>query len=251
MDETFRKYGCKLVGQAPSDIKYRLGAPVALPPAFILSEGFPPIYNQGTTGSCTGNAWAAAFAFQAKKQNIDDFDPSRLFIYYNERILESSTGTDAGAQVKSGGAALSKYGAAPDNLWPFIPAQIEVQPPDAAYTEALTNLVTAYKFVDQDLISLKTAIYNSHPIVFGFTVFESFESSEVAATGVVQYPGWGDAIVGGHCVVAIGWSDVDQAIWCRNSWGAGWGKAGLFQIPYRYITNPQLATDFWIILTEN
>lgn len=250
-DEVFRKYGCKLVGQEPTDIKYRLGAPIALPSSFAMTTGFPPIYDQGATGSCTGNAWAAAFSFQAYKQGILNFDPSRLFIYYNERILEGTTASDSGAQVKSGADALNRWGALSESLWAFLPSNLTVVPPPVDYITAHANILTDYKFVNQDLISIKTALFNNHPIVFGFTVYEGFESTYVARTGEMSMPGWGESVVGGHCVVAIGWNDENQTILCRNSWGSNWGKNGLFMMPYRYILDPKLATDFWVILKED
>lgn len=33
----------------------------------------------------------------------------------------------------------------------------------------------------------------------------------------------------------------------RNSWGEGWGDKGYFYMPYAYITQENLAHDFWAI----
>ncbi len=33
----------------------------------------------------------------------------------------------------------------------------------------------------------------------------------------------------------------------RNSWGSGWGKGGYFTMPYAYLTDRNLASDFWTI----
>ena len=33
-----------------------------------------------------------------------------------------------------------------------------------------------------------------------------------------------------------------------NSWGSeGWGCAGFCWIPYKYILDPNLASDFWVV----
>lgn len=33
----------------------------------------------------------------------------------------------------------------------------------------------------------------------------------------------------------------------RNSWGEGWGDKGYFYMPYAWITQENLAHDFWAI----
>jgi C1A family cysteine protease len=54
-----------------------------------LTRMCPLVYDQGSLGSCTANAIAAAVQFCRTKQNYNpDFTPSRLFIYYNEREIE-------------------------------------------------------------------------------------------------------------------------------------------------------------------
>jgi C1A family cysteine protease len=32
-----------------------------------------------------------------------------------------------------------------------------------------------------------------------------------------------------------------------NSWGTGWGLKGFFALPYAYVTNPNLASDLWVV----
>src|SRR5260370_34602455 len=81
------------VPDLPDARDYLFAAPAialaALPPSADLRSGCPPVYNQGRIGSCTANAIAAAFEFALKKQTLADFMPSRLFIYYNERAMDS------------------------------------------------------------------------------------------------------------------------------------------------------------------
>ena len=47
--------------------------------------------------------------------------------------------------------------------------------------------------------------------------------------------------------MAIGYDDASQWFISRNSWGAGWGMAGYFTIPYAYLTDSNLADDFWTV----
>jgi C1A family cysteine protease len=85
--------------------------------------------------------------------------------------------------------------------------------------------------------------------VFGFTVYESFESEQVAKTGKVPLPPRSEQVLGGHAVLAVGYNDAQQSFIVRNSWGPNWGMKGYFWMPYGYVTDPQLASDFWAIYT--
>ena len=86
-------------------------------------------------------------------------------------------------------------------------------------------------------------------MAFGFDVYSSFESEEVAATGIVPMPTDSDTCVGGHAVCAVGYDDSKGVMIVRNSWGLSWGMKGYFTLPYAYISNPNLASDFWAIET--
>jgi C1A family cysteine protease len=94
---------------------------------------------------------------------------------------------------------------------------------------------------------MKGCLAAGYPFVFGFTVYESFESASVAKTGVVPYPSTGEKVLGGHAVLAVGYDDASQRFIVRNSWGPGWGMKGYFTIPYSYLTDNNLSDDFWTI----
>ena len=87
------------------------------------------------------------------------------------------------------------------------------------------------------------------PFVFGFTVYESFESDAVAQTGMVPMPGSTEAVKGGHAVVSVGSDDNRRLFYVRNSWGSSWGDNGYCYMPYEYLLSAHLANDFWTIRT--
>ena len=94
---------------------------------------------------------------------------------------------------------------------------------------------------------MKACLASGYPFVFGFTVYESFESPQVAKTGVAALPGPSEAVVGGHAVLAVGYDDAQHSFLVRNSWGDGWGMKGYFTMPYAYLTQSDLSSDFWTI----
>jgi len=226
----------------------------SLPAKIDLRPQCPEVvYDQGHLGSCTGNSIAGAVQFDRIKQkrpSAQQLTPSRLFIYYNERFIEGTVSQDNGAQIRDGIKAVATQGicfeSGPDS-WPYDIATFAKQPPPNCYESALKNKVIQYSRLVQVASQLKGCLADGYPFVFGFTVYESFESPEVASTGVVPMPGSGESAIGGHAVLAVGYDDSDQRFIVRNSWGPGWGKQGYFTIPYAYVTNSNLADDLWTI----
>jgi C1A family cysteine protease len=214
-----------------------------LPASVDLSSKCPPVYDQGQLGSCTANAIAGAIEFEQKKK----FVPSRLFIYYNERAMEGTIDSDSGAQIRDGIKSVATEGAPPERLWPYQISQFRQKPSAAAYTAAKADLVVLYQRLIQDLTTMRGCLASKNPFVFGFTCYESFESQKVARTGILPMPESNEKVVGGHAVMAVGYDDATRMFLVRNSWGTGWGLKGYYKMPYAYLTNPKLASDFWTI----
>lgn len=222
---------------------------VAKYPSLVdLRPKMPPVVDQGQIGSCTANALAAAFEFELIRQNIPRFAPARLFIYYNERVIEGTVKSDSGAELRDGIKTLAQYGACSEQIWSYIDVNLFKKPPQKCYNYAKNNLATKYFSIDNSLLgNLQACLASGYPFVFGFTVYESFESDTVAQTGIVPLPAANEQVLGGHAVCAVGYDDSKQAFICRNSWGTSWGLEGYFYMPYSYLTNGNLASDFWTI----
>jgi C1A family cysteine protease len=229
------------------DRAYSTAAPTVLPPSIDLRASFPPCYDQGQLGSCTGNAIAGDCEFDMILQKETSFTPARLGIYYLERKLEGTVNQDSGAQIRDGIKVVAKYGVWPETMQPYNITKFKKAPTKAMLKIGATHLALTYERLDGSLLQMKTRLASGFPFVFGFTVYESFESTTVAKTGIVPMPKPTENVLGGHAVLAVGYDDSKSAVLVRNSWGSGWGLNGYFWLPYDYITNPNLADDMWAI----
>jgi C1A family cysteine protease len=220
--------------------------PPTLPPSVDLRSKDSPIEDQGHLGSCTANALAGALQFLELKDGLPLVDLSRLFIYYDERILENTVNSDSGAPIRDGIKTLASQGVCPEKMWPYVISKYRLKPSQSCYKNGAQHLITSYyRILTTD--EMRTCLADGFPFVFGFSVYASFESAQVAKTGVVPMPQPGEKQMGGHAVMAVGYDDSTSRFLIRNSWGTGWGMNGYFTIPYDYLANRNLSDDFWTI----
>lgn len=223
-----------------------------------------PVYDQGQLGSCTANAAAGALQFKRILEKLTNYVPSRLFIYYNERKDNGYDVTqDTGAQISESIASIVKRGASDEKLWPYSdvttgtkkkPALFTQKPTAACYTAALSDMDldnVAHANIPQDsntLTAFKTALYNNNPILIGINIYDSFESASTLKTGIIPMPNTtAETLLGGHALMVTGYDDAKSLFSIRNSWGSSFGDAGHFYLPYAYLTNSNLASDFWMV----
>src|ERR1041385_1508152 len=233
------------------DHRDKLYATIAAPPRKLpahvdLRGDCSPVENQGQLGSCTANALVGALELLEKKAGHAVCDLSRLFIYYNERTMEGTINEDSGAMIRDGVKSLVKLGVCSEKKWPYNIARFTVKPSAPCYKDAANHQVTSYHRI-LSLQQMKQCLAEGYPFVFGFTVYEAFESAAVAKTGKLNLPGPREKSLGGHAVCCVGYSDAAKRVLVRNSWGADWGLKGYFTMPYDYISSSNLADDFWTL----
>ena len=201
------------------------------------------ILDQGNLGSCVANAFSYTINAITKNKTI----LSRLWLYAMCRILDNvPLNQDSGTYVRSAGNALLKYGAVPEPSYPYTVSLFGNFPPLNIIKSSNQFTKFGYIFVNQDLVSLKTALVtNNRPIIFGFLVYSSFTASK---NGNIPMPNTvKETLLGGHCMTIVGYNDTNKTFKCANSWGTFWGDRGYCYIPYGYLTNSNLASDFCYI----
>ncbi len=230
------------------DVRYSAvyKVPATLPAFADLRPVCPPVEDQGQLGSCTAHALTGALETLENKDKLPLVQMSRLFVYYNERALEHTVSQDSGAAIRDGVKTLVSQGCCPESEWPYDISKFTVKPPAPCFTDGLNHQVTSYQRIDT-VDQMRACLADGFPFVFGFTVYESFESQTVAETGVANMPDPGERTLGGHAVLAVGYDDKSKRFTVRNSWGTGWGMQGYFTIPYDYLASRDLSDDFWTI----
>ncbi len=233
------------------DHRDQLYATIAAPPKKLpakvdLRAGCSPVEDQGQLGSCTANALVGNLEFLELKAGHTVTDLSRLFIYYNERAMEGTINEDAGAMIRDGVKSLVNLGVCGEKQWPYKIAKFKLKPSAACYKQAADHQVTSYHRVI-GLQQMRQCLSEGYPFVFGFSVYEAFESQAVAQTGTLNLPKPGEKQLGGHAVCCVGYDDTAKRVLVRNSWGANWGMSGYFTMPYDYIANGNLADDLWTL----
>ena len=206
-------------------------------------------YDQGQIGSCCTNSGIGAERLFRATHGLPDFLGARMFLYAAVRIREGTLGSDAGATIADTVATEQEVGVCLENLWPYS-RPFNVKPSQAAYQNAATHKILVKQPVQQSQAAIEACLASKQPVHYGMTVYSSFESATTAKTGKVPMPKRGDQALGGHALYLYGYDRKRQVFLGINSWGQGWGLYGIcaFEIPYAYILNPDLASDFWTIL---
>lgn len=202
-------------------------------------------YDQGQLGSCTANAYGGGVEYDDILDGGDLGTPSRLGIYFGERQREGTTSYDSGAYGHDAFKDGHEFGVASEKLWPYDISKFKETPP-SAYLEARgDHKVLKYVHPAPNVNRFKALLSNKQTIAFGFTVYESFESEEVAETGIVPMPSQNEKVLGGHEPLMVGYlKSYPDHVLVRNSWGTEWGLEGYCLMPWSYVLDPGYASDW-------
>lgn len=172
--------------------------PMAIAPKTITWTRRAPIFDQGQTGSCVGNAMAGAICTDsaARKGNATAGEGLAVEIYSRATLLDDIPGSyppdDTGSSGLAGAKAAQQLG--------FL----------SGYRHAFS-----WKQV--------VAALASGPAITGISWLEQMDYPD--PTGLVAYKG---EVRGGHEIEIVGIDIPKNRVWFANSWSASWGLAGYF-----------------------
>lgn len=217
------------------------------PSAVSLRANCPAVYNQLPLHSCGAHAVASAMQVLSAQRGTNVAEPSRLFLYYNARRREGPVSGDDGATIRNTIKAAARPGACSEQLWPYDPAKVNVEPRRSAY-ENIALRASSYYRIAQRLTDLKSCIAEGFPFVFGLS---AYTQAIIAAqtSGRLELPTPTDTLMTAHAMLAIGYDDATSSFTALNSLGPTWGAQGYVTMPFEYFTDPQLTHDFWTIRT--
>jgi C1A family cysteine protease len=192
------------------------------------------IEDQHLLGSCSGNAITNSYELQVKQRYPDQFvELSRLFVYYNARLLEGSETTDAGiTTLRSALKSLQQFGVCKEELWPYQRPLVNVRPTDACYQEAKSRTITNYQRLNDNADTLD-ALNQNLPVVIGMSIYPGFEDLK-SNNATISLPDDNTELEGDHAMVLVGY-DLDKKLFlAKNSYGIFWGANGYCWITLDY-----------------
>jgi len=246
-----RKYGAFKSEPDHRDLGMaRLKAPVVLPPSVDLSSYCGPIRDQGQMGACTAFASTAMLEFGFNKYKNIKLILSPLFQYYNERVMDGDFAQgDTGSTGRTAVKCINQFGVCLESEEPYNDSAVSQVPTTAQITEAAQYKSGAYHAIS-NVQDMKAALASGYGFIVGFTVYSSFESDQMASSGLMPVPTSSESVLGGHEVFFCGYDDSVQcpgaskgAFKVQNSWGTGWGQEGFFWFSYDSAADSNVLMD--------
>jgi C1A family cysteine protease len=192
-----------------------------------------PVEDQLHLGSCVGQAVVGAYELLLNKADRNRFtDLSRLFVYYNARLLDNAVEEDVGAYVRDGIKAVNKYGVCSESTWPYLVERFALAPSIQSYEDAQRRLIKKYYRID-DIKDIIDALNTDSPVVTSMNVYDSFYELD-RGKKILPMPRASEDLIGGHAVTFVGYDLPKKLFLARNSFGEDWGDRGYFWVPFDY-----------------
>lgn len=248
--QTSRNYGWRPDVPDVRDLKYGahhvVHAASALPAKVSIRSGMSPVRDQGQLGACTGFSTCAAVEYLIPGKVM-----SPLFVYWNERSLEGTIASDAGAEIRDGIKVLNQIGAALEAKCRYSDnaSKFKRKPGATAFTDAAKRKLATYLRCNSR-VEVMSALATKKPVVIGFSCYASLETAEVDKTGIVPLPKKGERMIGGHAICLTGYDTATGLFEFKNSWSADWGDNGYGYLPFGYLDDSNLSDDFWCLQNE-
>ena len=231
-----------------------------IPLRVSLRKYCPTPGDQGYIGSCVG--WACGYGgltiSRAIKENITDQEKidsmAHSAMYIFNQILDDPSDCTSGSRMTDGLELLKKqgdcYAAHFDKPTTICNKQPEEQHKEIAENCRIKEYSAVFSFLDDADIKVNKTIKSltsKKPVMIGMNVTPSFW--EVKPGQRIWEPAVGEAVLGGHAMVVVGYDEVIKSFEVMNSWGPNFGDKGFIWIPYK-VFGQYAKYGFQIILDD-
>lgn len=216
-----------------------------------LREWDSVIEDQGDLGSCSANAMTNAYELSVRRLYPDKFvELSKLFVYYNSRLIDQETDKDVGAYLRSTLSATKHHGICREELWPYDVTKFAEAPDDVCYQDAAQRTITNYNLIDS-LNDMLEILNQNKPIIIGLTVYPSFNYVD-KNNPVIYLPNSQELNQGGgHAMTIVGYNLTKRQFIVKNSFGRYWGNNGYGWLPFEYVDTESFETWTFDIADQN
>lgn len=206
-----------------------------------------PVEDQRELGSCVANATVGALELLRIKQGHDHIDLSRLFCYYNARLMHGDQSRDVGSIISLAIGTLNTIGTCTEANWPYNTNQVFVRPSWGSYQEAYGNKIGNFELISGHgkprIELIVNALRGGYPVVFGLDVDEAFTMNKSAS---LFFSG---PNAGTHAMLIVGYDPSKKEFIVRNSWSIHWGDQGYWYM-HESILDQQNAGDIWVLYED-
>ena len=202
------------------------------------------VEDQRTLGSCVANAIVGALELLRIKNGLAHTELSRLFTYYNARLMHNDESTDSGSIISLAIGTLNTLGTCTEATWPYVEDLVCIRPAWHAYQEAYGNKVGNYELINGTgqarIDACINALRGGQPVVFGMDIDEAFTANKSPS---LFFSG---PNVGNHAMLMVGYLPAQKQFIVRNSWGTNWADAGYWYMDEQLL-DKQNAADTWVL----
>jgi C1A family cysteine protease len=212
---------------------------------------FPEIVDQGNIESCVPTCISTIYYYLTMKQsNYSNFRISRLYLYYQVRKLYNDINNDNGSTIFDCINILHNDGVIPEFFYPYNHSNLYKNP--EIFLEKYAKCCKCLGFESVKRNQIKNKLLMDYPIICGIKIFKNINDDEIKKTGIIKLyiddnDDNDDNLVGGHCIILVGFDDNTRYFKFINSWGNKWGENGFGYLPYEYISNKYLSDEFYIL----
>lgn len=202
--------------------------------------GYLGIQDQGRLGSCTGQGLTGGVEGPRNIGQRIAQQLAVLFSYFYGRAPSWRT-KDAGTTMDDLMAGALDAGMVPDSAWPYVAANVNVEPPPEVRMLGQALRITGWVrlkqgFNDDDLMAIwrnvRQAQARGYVVLFAMVLENDFFKLGPDIAQHYAYTGMdkaGAVQVGGHCMYAPAFRNgggSDEWICFDNSWSPNWGIQG-------------------------